>query len=71
MCTGTLTEIRVGDNDIAALPRNVAGGPARLKAQLKALANDTSSGDGHPRNFTGWGDGEWDGLRVFDGSNNR
>ena len=60
----------MGDNDIAALPRNVAGGPARLKAQLKALANDTSSG-GTPRNFTGWGDGEWDGLRVFDGSNNR
>ena len=60
----------MGDNDIAALPRNVAGGPARLKAQLKALANDTSSG-GAPRNFTGWGDGEWDGLRVFDGSNNR
>lgn len=72
----TLVEIRLGDNAIASLPRNLAGGPRRLKAQLKALAHASSSvsrgstGVLKPRVFTGWGDGEWDGLRVFDASGN-
>ena len=71
----TLVEVRLGDNAIASLPRNLAGGPRRLKAQLKALAHASSSSGGSgssvkPRVFTGWGDGEWDGLRVFDASGN-
>ena len=72
----TLVEVRLGDNAIASLPRNLAGGPRRLKAQLKALAHASSSvsrgstGVLKPRVFTGWGDGEWDGLRVFDASGN-
>jgi len=76
----TLVDIRLGDNAIASLPRNLAGGPRRLKAQLKALAHASSSSSSSsssttgvlkPRVFTGWGDGEWDGLRVFDASGNR
>jgi len=69
----SLVELRVGDNDIARLPRNLAGGPARLALALQVGRERRGLGktDAETRERSARLSRRWSGLKVLRAERNR